>query len=229
MCASLRVSLPRCDYTPTDLPAPSQQQQKINKPHNFLSHFNHITLPNRMLAINRWCLLLFIWLFVFSKWWMKRLAATIARQRNKNSFCACVYINTYTYIYICTAQDLFYNLSSAMYKIIVCSLLFWQQKQIPPSPLCCTACGPPSEGLVTKQIRQDIYRCEKMHFSNTVWNSSVKCALSNKPVHNGMRESRRERETESEGETERENPRSELSCFLALYFKRSWGVAERKS
>lgn len=126
MCASLRVSLPRCDYTPTDLPAPSQQQQKINKPHNFLSHFNHITLPNRMLAINRWCLLLFIWLFVFSKWWMKRLAATIARQRNKNSFCACVYINTYiyTYISICTAQDLFYNLSSAMYKIIVCSVSY---------------------------------------------------------------------------------------------------------
>ena len=28
--------------------------------------------------------------------------------------------------------------------------------------------GPPSEALVTKQIRQDIYRCEKMHSSNTV-------------------------------------------------------------
>lgn len=44
----------------------------------------------------------------------------------------------------------------------------WQRMQIPPLALCCTACGPPSEGLVTKQIRQDIYRCEKMHSSNTV-------------------------------------------------------------
>lgn len=35
-------------------------------------------------------------------------------------------------------------------------------------PLCLAACGPPSQGLVTKQNRRDIYRCEKMHSSNTV-------------------------------------------------------------
>jgi len=39
----------------------------------------------------------------------------------------------------------------------------------------------------------------------------------------------REKERKREREGGRENPRSDLSCFLALYFKRSWGVAERKS
>lgn len=71
-----------------------------------------------------------------------------------------------------------------------------------------------------------------MHSSNTVWNSSVKCVLSNKPVHNGMRESDRERQRDGE-RGKKENPRSELSCFFGSVFqkelRRSWAQVLRES
>ena len=164
--------------------------KKINKPHNFLSHFNHITLSDRMLGINLRCSLLFVWLDFFRKWWMSILTHTHTHQHIHTHLVVQLFLYMFTWILVLYSNH-YYNIQH------YCLFWFssWQWKQIPPSPLCCTACGPPSEGLVTKQIRQDIYRCEKMHFSNTVWNSSVKCAPSSKPVHNEMRERRRERES----------------------------------
>lgn len=162
-----------------------------------MSHFNHMRLID-----SKRCLLLFIWL---RNWWMKGL-----EDRELDFHTGNIHLN------------LVYNLQHYMTLFSVLFVMLAEEANS-TIDLCCTACGPPSEGLVTKQIRQDIYRCEKMHSSNTVWNSSVKCALSNKPVYNEMRE------TVRETHTQRENPRSKLSCFLAQYFKRSWGVAEHKS
>lgn len=117
----------------------SSSNKIINKPHNFLSHFNHIILPCRMLGINR-CGLLFSSLLLF---------LTFPEMMNESISCK---------------QRVFLGgqrpeaAASALKRYSLLCSSSWQWERIPPSSLCCAACGPPSEeGRRYLQVWKDAF------------------------------------------------------------------------